>query len=134
MPTPGSGQPLQQFETKIQNWVQIDNQLKALNEEIKTLRGQRNTIEDDVIQFACKNNLNAATVTISDGRLRFVETKQYTPISLGFIEKCLNEVIANKTQAEAIMNYIKQKRETKVVPEIKRYYANNKASETTEDD
>ena len=35
------------FENKIQQWVQLDNQVKKLNEEIKQLREQRNNIESN---------------------------------------------------------------------------------------
>ena len=32
------------FENKIQQWVQLDNQVKKLNEQIKQLRDQRNSL------------------------------------------------------------------------------------------
>ena len=68
------------------------------------------------------NNLNNATVQISDGRLRFVNSKQTAPITLKYIEQCLGECIGNKEQVELIINYIKEKREVKYLPDIKRYY------------
>jgi len=41
-------------------------------------------------------------------------------------------LITNQTQVDQIMNYIKQKREVKSVPEIKRYY--NKMDTSVPDD
>jgi hypothetical protein len=110
------------FENKIKEWVSIDNKLKTVNEEAKILRQERNYINDDILEHVETNNLNNATVQISDGRLRFVNSKQTAPITLKYIEQCLGECIGNKEQVELIINYIKEKREVKYLPDIKRYY------------
>ena len=45
------------FENKIQQWVQLDNQLKKLNEQVKQLREQRNSIESNLTSYAKTNDL-----------------------------------------------------------------------------
>jgi outer membrane protein assembly factor BamD (BamD/ComL family) len=116
------------FEKKIQQWVAVDNRLKELNEQTKELRQQRSDANDAIIEYIQTNKLSNAVINITDGKLKFGEMKQTAPITLGFLEKCLGEVITNSTQVDQIMTYIKQKREVKVIPEIKRYYNNNPAS------
>ena len=44
------------FENNIQKWVAVDNQLKTLNEKMKTLRETRNTLTGDITNYAEKNN------------------------------------------------------------------------------
>ena len=44
--------------------------------------------------------------------------------TLKFLEKSLGEVIRNEVQAKLIVDQIKDKREIKVVPEIKRFSNN----------
>lgn len=110
------------LEKNIKEWVNYDNELKILHENTKEIRNKKNELEDKILSFVENNNMDNAVINISDGRLKFVETKQTAPITLTFLDQCLSEVIANKTQVEQIMNYIKKKRETKMVPEIKRYY------------
>ena len=39
------------FDNKIQQWVQIDNQLKKLNEQAKQLREQMNTLESNLTNY-----------------------------------------------------------------------------------
>ncbi len=112
------------FENQIQQWVQIDNQLKQINECIKELRDKRNTLEQSITKHASANNLSNATVNIGNGKLKFVNTKVPEPLTFKYLEKTLSEVIKNENQVKLIMEHIKQKRETKVVPEIKRYSAN----------
>lgn len=128
MPTTPSQQMQQQpqgnLEKSIQSWVELDNELKKLNDKVKEIRTRKNDVEDKIMVYVENNEMNNSVVNISDGKLKFCETKQTSPLTLGFLEKCLSEVIANQSQVKQIMNYIKSKRETKVVPEIKRYYNN----------
>ena len=117
-------QPPGNLEKSIQSWVELDNELKKLNDTVKELRTRKNDVEDKIMGYVENNEMNNSVVNISDGKLKFCETKQTSPLTLGFLEKCLSEVIANQSQVKQIMDYIKSKRETKVVPEIKRYYNN----------
>ena len=117
-------QPPGNLEKSIQSWVELDNELKKLNDTVKELRTRKNDVEDKIMGYVENNEMNNSVDNISDGKLKFCETKQTSPLTLGFLEKCLSEVIANQSQVKQIMDYIKSKRETKVVPEIKRYYNN----------
>ena len=110
------------IEKSIQTWVELDNELKKINDKAKDVRTRKNDLEDKIMDYVAENDLNNDVISISDGKLKFCETKQTSPITLGFLEKCLGEIIANQGQVKQILEYIKNKREQKVVPEIKRYY------------
>ena len=112
------------FEGQIQQWVSIDNQLKQLNDKTKDLREKRNVLEQNITTYATNNNLSNSTVQISDGRLKFTNTKIPEPLTFKYLEKTLGEVIKNESQVKLIMEHIKQKRNIKVVPEIKRFSNN----------
>jgi len=119
---PAISTPANNLDKTIQNWVELDNELKRINERAKDIRMRKNDIEDKLMTYVEDNNMNNCVVNISDGKIKFCETKQTSPLTLGFLEKCLSEVIANQNQVKQIVDYIKSKRETKMVPEIKRYY------------
>jgi hypothetical protein len=112
------------FEQKIQQWVQLDNQLKQINEKTKELREKRNILEENITSYASSNNLSNKTVQISDGNLKFANTKVPEPLTFKYLEKTLSEVIKNESQIKLIMEHIKQKRTVKIVPEIKRFSNN----------
>lgn len=112
------------FENKIQEWVQLDNRLKKLNEEIKQLRDQRNSIESNLTNYAKTNNMEDKTFKINNDKLKFVETKVPEPLTFKYLEKTLGEIIKNESQVQLIMEHIKQKRNIKIVPEIKRFSSN----------
>ena len=112
------------FENKIQQWVQLDNQLKQINEKTKELREKRSILEENITSYASINNLSNTTVQISDGKLRFTETKVAEPLTFKYLEKTLSEVIKNENQVKLIIEHIRQKREIKIIPEIKRFSNN----------
>ena len=112
------------FENKIQQWVQLDNQLKQLNEKTKELREKRNQLETNLTSYAETNNLSNSIIPITDGKLKFSNSKVPEPLTFKYLEKTLSEVIKNENQVKLIMEHIRQKREIKVVPEIKRFSNN----------
>lgn len=112
------------FENQIQRWVQIDNQLKQLNDKVKELRDAKSDLCKHITTHVSQNNLNAATIQISDGQLKFMEAHVAAPLTFKHLEKCLAEIINNETQVKQIVDYIKQNREIKTSHEIKRVYKN----------
>lgn len=112
------------FEGQIQQWVQIDNQLKQLNDKAKELRDKRNLLEQNITTHAFSNNLSNSTVKISDGRLKFVNTKVQEPLTFRYLEKTLSEIIKNESQVKLMIEHIREKRSVKIVPEIKRFSNN----------
>ena len=109
------------FEGNIQQWVSIDNQIKLLNEKIKDLRDKKNTLSEDINEYVKTNKLSKSTIQISDGKLKFVDTRVAEPLTFKYLEKTLGEVIKNESQVKLIMEHLKQKREIKVVSDIKRF-------------
>jgi hypothetical protein len=109
------------FEENIKKWVALDNQLKTLGEKTKTLRDEKNSLEEGIMSYVETNNLSNATVNISDGKLRFVSTKQTAPLTLKHVEESLSKCIGNENQVFQIMKIIKDSREVKYNADIKRY-------------
>lgn len=109
------------FEESIKSWVSIDNKIKEYNDELRELRQKRNSLSEHVYEHVNSNNLNHATVEISDGKLKFQSVKVTQPITIKFIKKCLEDCISNEEQVEKIMEYIKDTRETKYIDDIKRF-------------
>jgi len=108
------------FEENVQKWVSFDNQIKIMNEKMKELRDKRSELSDSISSYVEHNNLQTATIQISDGRLKFANTRVQEPLTFKYLEKSLHEVIKNETQVKQIIEYLKKNRESKVVTEIKR--------------
>ena len=122
------------LETKIKRWVELDNRIKETNDTVKDIRTEKVIIHDEIVEIVEEKNLAKATVNISDGKLKFVAAKHTAPLTLTYIEKCLNDLITNGKQVEQIMAYIKKNRETKTTMEIKRVYNEKPSSSKKGDD
>ena len=113
------------FEESIQNWVTTDNKIRSLNEQLKALREERNNANETIMAYVETNKLANATVKISDGKLRFTSARQTAPLTLKYLNECLTKCIQNEEQVGLIMKYIKESRNVKYMPDIKRSYENN---------
>jgi len=112
------------FENKVQQWVQIDNELKKLNDQVKQLREQRNSLETNLTTYAKTNNMTNSILQLNQDKLKFVDTKVPEPLTFKYLEKTLGEIIKDESKVQLIMEHIKQKRAVKIVPEIKRFSNN----------
>jgi seryl-tRNA synthetase len=112
------------FEQQIQQWIAIDNQMKNLNDKMKELRNKKNNISEQINTHIETSQLSDASIKISDGQLKFIKVKETQQLTFKYLETCLSEIIKNEEQVKKIVDYIKNKREVKYVPEIKRLYNN----------
>lgn len=109
------------FEQSIQQWVSLDNQLKILHEKTSDLREKKANLSRNILSYAEKNNLRNSVINISDGKLKFAETRVAPQLSFKYLEKSLGEIIENPKEVQRIVEHLKTRRDTKMVQEIKRY-------------
>lgn len=113
----------EQFVENVKKWVAIDTQLKAINERTKQIRDMKTNLQKSIHAYMENNNLLDKKIGVSDGELRFVERKEQTALSFGYIERCLQEIMPEKSHVDYIIQYLKDKRETSVISEIRRTYS-----------
>jgi hypothetical protein len=106
------------FEEQIQEWVLIDNQIKSLSDKINDLREKKKVISAGLFKHSEKSPI----ININGGKLKFISVNIASPLSYKYVEKSLGEIIKNENQVKQIVSYLKEKREIKNVPEIKRIY------------
>jgi len=108
------------FEERVDQWVNIDNQIKILNDKIKVLRDKKLYLNNQIMNYVSENKLNKYIITINDGKIKFTNKKISELLTFKYLEKSLGNIIKNETQVKQIMEYIKTKREIKSISEIKR--------------
>jgi UDP-galactopyranose mutase len=109
------------FEKHIQEWVSLDNRIRVLNEQIHALRTRKQEVGETLNQFAEQNNMVNSSIQITDGKIKFTNTRVAAPLTFKYIEKSLNTIIKNEGQVSQIIEYLKVHRDAKLVPEIKRF-------------
>jgi hypothetical protein len=111
-----------QFIENIKQWVLLDSQLKIVNEKTRKLRETKAELSDQICEYMDKNSLLDNKIGISDGELRIFQKKEYSPLSYGYIERSLAEIIPDKKQLEYIIGFLKERREITTSLDIKRTY------------
>lgn len=111
-----------QFIDNIKQWVLLDSQLKIVNEKTRKLRDTKTELSEHICEYMNSNNLLENKIGISDGELRIFQKKEYSPLSYGYIERSLAEIITDKTQIDYIIQFLKDKREITSSLDIKRTY------------
>lgn len=112
----------EQFAEDIKKWVTLDTQLKVVNEKTKQMREMKSDLQSRIYDYMEKTKLLDKKIGIHDGELRFMEKKEQTTLSFGYIERCLGQILSEKEQVDYILQYLKEKRETQVVKELRRTY------------
>ena len=110
------------FTENIKKWVALDNKIKDLNFQIKELRQSKSDLAEKIFIKVEKDNLQNASINISDGKLRFTSIYQTAPLSLKTVSSTLESCLEDSEDVVNIINLIKKNRPTKLVSEIKRTY------------
>lgn len=112
-----------QFVENIKKWVLIDSQIKAVNEKMKKIKETKESLLDEIVEYATENNIDHKKIEITDGELRFYEKKEYQPLSYHFLEENLGKIIKNKDQVDKIIEFLRENREVTSYIDIKRTYS-----------
>ena len=112
--------PDKNIEKQLQQWVILDNQYKLVQEKAKELREKKSSLLESITSTGGLST--NSVVNITDGRLKLVNTNSTTPLTFTYLETCLSEIIKNEEQVKKIVDYLKKRRETKTITELKRYY------------
>ena len=110
------------FKEQICEWVSTDNRIRKYNELVKQERIKRNNLADSILSYAEVNNMQGSVIQITDGKLKFQNARNVSPLTFKFIKSCLDECLGNEESVAQIMKYIKEKRSVHYSSEIKRSY------------
>lgn len=107
------------FVENVQKWLLYEQQLKLVSEKSKQIRESKNKTTEYLCQYMEKHGLSHNKIKISDGELKMVEKKDYSPLTYGYVEECLAKIITEKENVGFIMEYLKNNREIKISKEIR---------------
>jgi GTP-dependent phosphoenolpyruvate carboxykinase len=112
----------QEFVKAVKNWVTLDNQLRIFNERIKEAREAKAILTQQIYQYSEDNNFQSPSIEISDGELVICDKREYSSLTFSYIDKCLTKLIKEPAHVDKILHYLKENRESYVVPDIRRIY------------
>lgn len=110
------------FQDNIIQWLEYDNQIKTLNNSLKTLRGKKNGLESGITLFIKNKEITDKSIHVPSfkSNIKYSEQHTYENISLRYVKECLSDCIDDDTKINTIIEYIKNKRLRKTKVTIKR--------------
>lgn len=103
---------MESAQEKVNQWHQIDLQLKQISEKMKELRAKRDLLEKDLVE--------APENILKESKLKCVQVNQAESLTFKYLERSLNKIIKNKDQATQIYEFLKRNREYKSYYEIRK--------------
>ena len=107
------------FINDVKKWVMLDSQLKIVNEKTKQMRELKQTLTKNICEYIDTNNVKN-NIEITNGELKMYEKKEYSPLSYGYLQSCLEKLIENQEQVDYIIQYLKENREIKISHDLRR--------------
>ena len=108
------------LEKYVQKWVLVDNQIQLLQEKTKTMREWKHKLTDKIVEIMENKGIEDKVFEIPNGELFLQEKREYSTLSFGYIEDCLQTLIPDPEQANFVLNYLREHREIKIVKDIRR--------------
>jgi nitrogen regulatory protein PII len=120
------------LEENVQKYIKIEDEIKKRLTELNKLREYKTSITSLIIADLEKDKHKESKDNKEKGhytyvsringniKIKMVELKTYTPLTFTFLKKCLLEIIPKSHQVDQIIEYVKTKRESKIISDIKR--------------
>ena len=108
------------FAQNIQKWVVLDKQLKFVNEKTRQIRDTKNDLTNEICDYIQQKQWTNKPIEITDGIIKFVEKREYSPLTFAYIEECLDNLINDETKVDAIIQYLRDNREVRTTCELRR--------------
>ena len=84
---------LVEFKKNVKLWLELDNQIKRLNIAIKERKKKKNKLNDNILEFMEKYNIE--DLNTKEGLIKFKKTFVKTPLSQKIIKEKLGEIFEN---------------------------------------
>lgn len=110
--------PSDKLIISIKHWVQIDDKVRKLKEEIKELNDEKKEHEEVVLTELSK--MDEQVINISDGKLRRNITKTQAPLKKEEIQKTIYEFTKNEQKTFEIIEKIMTSRQVTEKVNLKR--------------
>ena len=107
----------QQLLQNVKTWLDIDNQIRALQKEIREKRNFKKQISAGLINVMKQHNIDC--LDIKNAKIVHTKRKQKQSISKKFLLETLEKYYKDNEDAKTITDYILNSRQEKEIDNIK---------------
>jgi hypothetical protein len=102
----------------IKSWIEVDNEMRNLQKEMKVLRDNKKTLTDALVNVMKSNEIDV--FDINDGKLVYAKTKVKAPINKTSLFTALMQHYQDEDAAKKLSDFIMDTRQEKVKESIRR--------------
>ena len=110
------------FEDNVRQWTILDTKIRLANAQLREMRISRDNLSKSVCDHMKQTGIDKRKIEIADSKIEVSEKKEYSSLTMGYLEKCLSAIIQEQESVKHILQYIKDKREIKKSVELKRTF------------
>jgi len=108
----------------IKSWIEVDNQMRNLQKEMKTLKDNKKTLTDALVNVMKSNEIDV--FDINDGKLVYSKQKVKAPINKTTLFAALMQHYNDEEAAKNLSEFIMSSRQEKIKESIRRKVDKNK--------
>jgi hypothetical protein len=115
----------QEYIEKLNKWIDYDNSITELKEQLSKLNESKKEIEDVILKYVEDNNMFGVNVTISDGLLKFPKRKVQQGLTMKYVRSTLNKYNEDNNlhiDVDDVCKFLMSNLDTKQKVYIKRDY------------
>jgi|TARA_B100001250_G_C19599798_1_gene700078 hypothetical protein len=103
----------EELVTNIKGWMQIDQEMKVLQRELKERRQRKKELTDSLVEIMKTNEIDC--FDMSDGKIIYTKNKVRAPLSKKHLIECLGKYFEQNPGVEAgeVANFVLENREVK---------------------
>ena len=102
----------------IKSWIEVDNEMRKLQKEMKTLKDNKKTLTDALVNVMKSNEIDV--FDINDGKLVYAKTKVKAPINQTTLFASLMQHYNDEDAAKKLSEFIMDSRQIKIKESIRR--------------
>jgi hypothetical protein len=110
------------FEDNVRQWTILDTKIRMANLQLKEMRTERDSLSKTVCEYMKQTGIDKRKIEIADSKIEVIEKKEYSSLSMGYLEKCLTTIIKEEESVKHILQYLKDKRDIKKTIELRRTF------------
>lgn len=102
----------------IKSWIEVDNQMRNLQKEMKTLKDNKKTLTDALVNVMKSNEIDV--FDINDGKLVYSKQKVKAPVNKKTLFAALMQHYNDEEAAKNLSEFIMSSRQEKIKESIRR--------------
>ena len=99
------------LKQKIQKFIELEEQNKELNRKQKMIREQKKKLENEIVEYLIKNNMDKSKINLGCSSITLVENYTSGNLSMSLVYDTLCKILNNTDKAQKICDIIQDTRD-----------------------